>query len=449
VKLDRMDLHNDTDDVPFDDGELTFFWVNVDRAGDEWSRIVDFEIPTFQDCQFPCPNHTNTMNDYDDDGGCCQGELDFSGPAFDFYVRDGQPFTIRANGYDQDCYDFHGNYGNHNLRILMYVGCHTTDIDEFGNNDALTPLPSPLHPMDTTFGPPDYGVGSQDLRAWKLVFNPSTGEFEEQSDYDLELTVEELPSEAADTADLKVSKACAHAGEVALTGEPFTCTITVENLGPGLPRNVRVTDTLLTAVDPADYAIGTPTFTFAGATGSTACDLQPPNGFRCDLGTVPIGGAATITVEITPLRPGDYTDRAVVASDSADPVSGNDQAEATVTVFLRVQIDIKPGSDRNPVKPNKPGVLPLAILTTTEFDATTVDVATVCFGDAETPAERDCNEKHGQGHPEDVDGDGDVDLVLHYEIAQTGIDPGDTQACLTGRTRSGIGFYGCDVVWTH
>jgi len=82
---------------------------------------------------------------------------------------------------------------------------------------------------------------------------------------------------------------------------------------------------------------------------------------------------------------------------------------------VRVVIDIHPGSFPNSVNPRNRGVIPVAILTTStaqgeplDFDATTVDPLSVTFGpDGATEA-------HERGHIEDVDGDGDVDLVLHF-----------------------------------
>lgn len=112
----------------------------------------------------------------------------------------------------------------------------------------------------------------------------------------------------------------------------------------------------------------------------------------------------------------------------------------------QVVIDIKPGSDPNAINTLSGGVVPVAILTSGSFDATTVDPSTVCFGDAEDPSQRDCTEAHARGHPQDADGDGDVDLVLHFETGQTGIDPGDTQACLTGLTFGGAPVQGCDAI---
>ena len=109
---------------------------------------------------------------------------------------------------------------------------------------------------------------------------------------------------------------------------------------------------------------------------------------------------------------------------------------------IEVEIDIRPSSDVNPVHPGSKGVIPVAILTTPAFDALSVDPLSVAFGPA------GASEEHGMGHAEDVDGDGDFDLVLHFRTPETGLTSADTEACLTGETFGGDAIEGCDAVTT-
>ena len=115
---------------------------------------------------------------------------------------------------------------------------------------------------------------------------------------------------------------------------------------------------------------------------------------------------------------------------------------------IAASIDVRPDSGTNPIQPDSRGLVPVAILTDGELDAAAVDWSTVCFGDAEAPDERDCTEAHDSAHVEDVNGDGRTDLVLHFEVAETGIDTGDTTACLTGETEEGVEIEGCDAIVT-
>lgn len=119
------------------------------------------------------------------------------------------------------------------------------------------------------------------------------------------------------------------------------------------------------------------------------------------------------------------------------------------TATLRVSVDVKPDSDDNVIPLTANGVVPVAILSTASFDAGDVDPTSVCFGDAEAAAERACVPRQPQGHLEDVNRDGRLDLLLQYDVAATGIDRGDTQACLSGKTRSGTAIEGCDSILTR
>ncbi len=106
------------------------------------------------------------------------------------------------------------------------------------------------------------------------------------------------------------------------------------------------------------------------------------------------------------------------------------------TGVIVVEIDIKPGSWPNSINLKSKGLIPVAILTTASFDATQVDSDTVRFAGA-APV---------RWALEDVDGDGDIDLVLHFRTRETDIAPGDTEACLTGQTYDGIFIEGCDSI---
>ena len=108
-------------------------------------------------------------------------------------------------------------------------------------------------------------------------------------------------------------------------------------------------------------------------------------------------------------------------------------------------IDIKPGSDPNSINcANANALIAVALLTQGGFDATAVAPATVRFGRTGYEA----SEVHGKGHVEDVDKDGDLDMVFHFRFRDTGLRCGDTAAYLTGRTLTGVGFRSGDAIRT-
>jgi len=116
--------------------------------------------------------------------------------------------------------------------------------------------------------------------------------------------------------------------------------------------------------------------------------------------------------------------------------------------FFR-EIDIRPGSEPNSIDPKSTEIIPVAILTTSrakgelvDSDATRVDPLSVRFGPSLAP------EAHGEGHIEDVDGDGDLDLLLHFRTSDIGIQCGDTEVRLNGVTFARHHIQGSDTVVT-
>lgn len=114
-----------------------------------------------------------------------------------------------------------------------------------------------------------------------------------------------------------------------------------------------------------------------------------------------------------------------------------------------VDIDIKPGSDPNAINCNskREGVIPVAVLTTPQFDATTVDPSSLRFGSpSEIQAGGGASLAHAGGHIEDVDGDLDPDFLGHFPVKDTGFTKNDTEGWLVGETTTGESIAGRDSV---
>lgn len=96
----------------------------------------------------------------------------------------------------------------------------------------------------------------------------------------------------------------------------------------------------------------------------------------------------------------------------------------------QVRIDIKPGSFPNSINLKRKGTTPVAILSTPTFDApTAVDKSSLTFGRRGSEAQGRCTKSD-----EDVNGDGRLDVVCHFDNQNTGFRLGDTVGILRGRT---------------
>jgi len=138
-----------------------------------------------------------------------------------------------------------------------------------------------------------------------------------------------------------------------------------------------------------------------------------------------------------------YLQEGVMGVSVHHGVPGDKSVPYTVTIRpIPAEIDIKPGSFPNSINPKQRGVIPVAVLTTDTFDACTVDPATVALEGVFTE-EKGKSGKYGS--LEDVDGDGDLDLVV--QIPNTiEWDPDATEATLTGLNWDGVPIEGTDSV---
>lgn len=107
-----------------------------------------------------------------------------------------------------------------------------------------------------------------------------------------------------------------------------------------------------------------------------------------------------------------------------------------------VRIDIKPGDDTNSINPKSKGKVPVAILSTKDFNALSqIDLNSLTFG-------RTCDEKslafcHGS---EDVNKDGSQDLICPFYTQYAGFKCGNTEGILKGETNGGKPIEGSDSV---
>lgn len=111
--------------------------------------------------------------------------------------------------------------------------------------------------------------------------------------------------------------------------------------------------------------------------------------------------------------------------------------------YLSVAIDIKPGSDENTINLGSNGIVQVAILSTTTFDATTVDPTSVSLAGASVKLKGNGTY---QTSSQDLNGDGLLDLIVHVVTSALQLSDGDVAATLTGQTNAGQAIQGKDLV---
>ena len=117
--------------------------------------------------------------------------------------------------------------------------------------------------------------------------------------------------------------------------------------------------------------------------------------------------------------------------------------EVEIGLAIEVDLDIKPGSDENVINLGSNGNVPVAIFSTVQFDATSIDPATISMASATLKLK-------GKGTPmsslDDVNGDGLLDMVVHVATEGLELTGTSVSAQLAGETIFGTPIFGTDSV---
>ena len=104
--------------------------------------------------------------------------------------------------------------------------------------------------------------------------------------------------------------------------------------------------------------------------------------------------------------------------------------------LISIDLDIKPGGNPNNINLSSRGVVSVAVLTSQSFDARDVDPKTLLFAEV---APTRCNRA-------DVENDGDLDLLCHFQTQDLNLNLDATTATLTGATYHGEKIEGADSI---
>ena len=169
-------------------------------------------------------------------------------------------------------------------------------------------------------GPGEAEGGNWGTRAVELTFNDCIG------------------------GDLRVTKEC-KPDDPLLAGQTGTCTILVDNLGPGSALDVVLTDE---HVSNGIFTFGT-VETTAGTCTVTPNPQANEGTVTCELGRLSPGERVTIKVPVSATTPQNVNDIATVSSSSEDPDLSNNQDEDGLTVVAAADLQLTKTDAPDPV----------------------------------------------------------------------------------------------------
>jgi hypothetical protein len=134
--------------------------------------------------------------------------------------------------------------------------------------------------------------------------------------------------------------------------------------------------------------------------------------------------------------------------EAADPFTGTLFGEVPAVQITSaeviVNIDIKPGSYPNAINLGSAGVVPVAILSSPDFDATTIDPSTLRLAGAAVGMVGKSSKLLCSSS--DINSDERVDLVCQFTTAEIALQTGDAVAVVVGKTYTNLQIKGQDSV---
>lgn len=195
-------------------------------------------------------------------------------------------------------------------------------------------------------------------------------------------------------------------------------------------------------------------YTKEGPIASSAAPLDPAAIHESKVIAIPAPLDGSYNIRVIGTASGSYTLDSLVydqnGQSEASVVEGNTatgniqnfgmdyspQSVEETKFFRTISIDIKPGSDPNSINLKSKGITPVAVLTDEFFDAKNVLIDSVIFAGASSQ----------KGKPEDIDKDGDLDLMLHFDTQSLQLTSESAEAVLTGQLADGTLIRGADSV---
>jgi parallel beta-helix repeat protein len=143
----------------------------------------------------------------------------------------------------------------------------------------------------------------------------------------------------------------------------------------------------------------------------------------------------------------DTVNKVIWANVTEDEASRLVGTPFTAGGALQASIDIKPSDFPNVINLKSKGVIPVVVLGSDSFDVKAIDPATIKFGPTGNEAPVNMLPKGKfQYSLEDVNKDGYMDIVFHFDTQATGFIVGDTAGIITGKLYSGTSIEGSDSV---